>query len=115
MLRGKKTQEQRIDQQGQEERRGRLALDGLGQADVFEEGNGIEQGSETQEIAQSAIAECNDTVHDCVLLRFAFRILEVPDAERDHVIGCVPMATETGTGFDMMSNTGENFARSSSS
>jgi hypothetical protein len=44
----------------------------------------------------------------------AFRIQEVPDAERDQVVGCVSMVTETGTGFDTMSNTEENFARSSS-
>lgn len=37
------------------------------------------------------------------------------DAERDQVVGCVAMVTETDTGFDTMSNTGENFARSSHS
>lgn len=94
---------------------GRLAVDGPSKADVSDKGNGIEKGGETHEIAQSAIAECNDPLHDSVLLRLAFRIQEVPDAERDQVLGCVAMVTETGTGFDTMSNTGENFARSSSS
>ena len=94
---------------------GRLAVDGPSKADVSDKGNGIEKGGETYEIAQSVIAECNDPFRDGVLLSLAFRIREVPDAERDQVIGCVAMVTETGTGFDTMSNTGENFARSSSS
>ncbi len=68
MLHGKKTQEQRIDQQGLPERRGCLTVDGPDRTDVPDECNGIEKGGEKHEVAQSAIDKCSDPIHGGVLL-----------------------------------------------
>jgi len=78
VLDGEDAEQQHVDDERREQSARFAAVDGLGRRQVADEGDGIEESAEKQQVDRSAVENRNDTSHGCLrvdIIRSTDRIL----------------------------------------